>query len=132
MRKMLTAAVASLAVAGAAAVIAGAAQAQPYGYYTSDGYYAYRYDPPRAYDAYGNYLPYGYYNGYNGYTTDTALGAAILGAVIAPSIVGHAPVDRFGPDPNGMVATDGHVIKCKLVTGYDSYLGRYGTRRECW
>ena len=44
---------------------------------------------------------------------------------------GEVPVDRFGPDPNGMIARDGHVIKCKLQDRYDSYLDHYVTRRVC-
>lgn len=135
MRKMLSAVVAGLAVAGGAAAIAGAAQAQPYGYYPAPGGYGYRYDPPRVYDSDGRYTTYSYYNGYGAY--DGAAGAAgvagaLLGAAIAPEILGHAPYDRYGPDPNGMVAPDGHQIKCKLVDTYDGYYGRYMTRRECW
>ena len=145
MRKMLSAVVASLAVAGGAAAIAGAAHAQPYGYYTGPGHYGYRYDPPRAYGYGGGYTPYSYYNGYNDYggyqgyggngyygSSGAALAGALLGAMIAPEVLGHAPYDEFGPDPNGMIAPDGPRIKCKLVNGYDSYDGRYRTRRQCW
>ena len=140
MRKMLTAAAASLAVAGGAAALTGTAQAQPYGYYTGNGYYAYRYDPPRSYGSDGRYTPYSYYNGYNGYgayggdygTSEAALAGALLGAVISPDVLGHAPYDQFGPDPNGMIAADGHRIKCKLMDSYDSYYGAYRTRRQCW
>jgi hypothetical protein len=132
MRKMLTATAAGLAVASGAMALAGAAQAQPYGHYTSDGRYAYTYEAPRAYGYDGRYLPYGYYNGYSGYSSEAALAGALLGAAIAPDILGHAPYDQFGPDPNGMVASDGHLIKCKLVNSYDGYYGAYRTRRECW
>ena len=34
------------------------------------------------------------------------------------------PFDRYGPDPNGMIAPDGHRIKCKLQ---DDYGYRYAT-----
>jgi hypothetical protein len=137
MRKMLIAAAAGLAVAGGASAVSGAAQAQPYGYYTGNGYYGYRYDPPRAYGYDGRYTPYGYYNGYTPYGTtaysgSAGLAGALLGAVIAPEVLGHAPYDQYGPDPNGMIAPDGHRIKCKLMDSYDSYYGQYRTRRECW
>jgi len=143
MRKTLCALVAGLAVAGGAAVIAGAAAAQPYGYYVAPGYYGYRYAPPRVYDYDGRYTPYGYYNGYSGsygsgyfgnsyYGSSAGLAGALLGAVIAPEVLGRAPSDQYGPDPNGMIAPDGHRIKCKLRNAYDSYSGGYVTRRECW
>ena len=41
------------------------------------------------------------------------------------------PVDRFGPDPNGMIAADGHRIKCKLQDDYSYRMGRYFTHRVC-
>jgi hypothetical protein len=131
MRKMLGAALIGLTVAGGA-VIAGTAQAQPYGYYAPA--------PSGYYDSYGYYHPapvytapsYGYtapVYGYNG--SDVAgLAGALIGSVIAPAYGSNVPVDRYGPDPNGMIAPDGHRIKCKLRTGYDTY-GRYRTFREC-
>jgi hypothetical protein len=132
MRKMLTAA-AGLAVAGGAIALAGAAQAQPTGLYVGDGYYAYRYDPPRAYGYDGRYLPYGhYYDGDSSYNSVAVLAGALLGATLPADILRHAPADQYGPDPNGMIAGDGHRIKCKLQTRYDGYYGRYRTRRECW
>jgi hypothetical protein len=122
MRKMFGAAVIGLTALGGA-VIASGAQAQPYGYY---------YTPPTGYYDNGYYRPAPTYNGY--YTApvygDPALAGALVGSVIAPSYAPGVPVDRFGPDPNGMIAPDGHRIKCKLRTGYDTY-GRYRTFREC-
>jgi hypothetical protein len=123
---MLTAALAGLAVTAA---VGGAAQAQPHGYYAPGGNYAYRYDPPRAYGYDGRYTPYSYYDGYAG--AGAALGGALLGAAIAPELLGQAPYDRYGPDPNGMIAADGHRIECKLRTRYDGRYGAYRTRREC-
>lgn len=134
MRKTLTAAAVSL-VAGLAGA---AALAQPYGYYPGRGAdYAYRYEPPRAYGYDGRYTPYSYGNGYDGYNgvdhgVAAGLGGALLGAAVSPDILSQAPYDRFGPDPNGMVGPNGQRIKCQLVNHYDSWYGRYMTRRECW
>jgi len=44
---------------------------------------------------------------------------------------GDVPYDRFGPDPNGMIAADGHRIKCKLQDTYSYRFDRYVTRRVC-
>lgn len=143
MRRMLSALVAGLAVAGGAAAFTGGAQAQPYGYYGAPGYYGYRYDPPRTYGPTGAYTPYNYYNGYDGYNGYGGYsgydgyggyGAAgsVLGAALAPEILGHAPYDEYGPDPNGLVAPDGHQIKCKLIDNWDSYRNAYVKRRQCW
>lgn len=133
MARTLTALAAGLAMMGAAA------QAQPYGFHPSpwSADYAYRYDPPRAYGYDGRYTPYSYGNGYDGYNGGDAsaaagLGGVLLGAAMTPDILGRAPYDRFGPDPNGMVGPDGRAIKCKLTNRYDSYYGRHMTRRECW
>jgi len=126
MRRMLTAVTAGLAIAGGAAALAGSAQAQPYGYYRDNGYYGYRYDPPRAYGGDGRYTPYSYYNGYDG--------AGVAGALIG-SLMGYranVPYDRYGADPNGMIAPDGHRIKCKLRSRYDGDYGGYRTVRECY
>jgi hypothetical protein len=41
-------------------------------------------------------------------------------------------VDRYGPDPNGMIGPDGRRIKCKIKRTYDRYYGGYVSRRECW
>ena len=71
---------------------------------------------PYPYDEPGYYPHYGYDRYYDeGYR--------------APR--GEVPVDRYGPDPNGMISRDGHVIKCKLQDRYDDYLDRYVTRRVC-
>jgi hypothetical protein len=136
MRKMLSALVAGLAAAGGAAVLAGAAQAQPYGYYSgwNGNAYAYRYAPPRAYGYDGRYTRYGdgYYGGNGGYSRYYGLTGSAFAAAIAPEILGDAPNDQYGPDPNGMIAPDGHRIKCKLLNRYNRYAGHSMTRRECW
>jgi len=69
------------------------------------------YEPGYRYDAFGR--PY-YDDGYRDYR-------------------GYAdvPYDRFGPDPNGMIAADGHRIKCKLQDTYSYRFDRYVTRRVC-
>ena len=126
MRKMLSTAVIGLTALGGA-VIAGGAQAQPYGYY---------YTPPTGYYDNGYYHSAPTYNGYYtapayGYNDPAAVAGALIGSVIAPTYGSAVPVDRFGPDPNGMIAPDGHRIKCKLRTGYDTY-GRYRRFRECF
>jgi hypothetical protein len=129
MRKMLGAALLGLTVAGGA-VTASTAQAQPYGYYA----------PPAGYYDHGYYVapaPAPIVPAYPAPVYDdpaaaaaasAALGAAIGGYVYAPPV----PVDAFGPDPNGMIAPDGHRIKCKLRDNWDSRIDRYVTRRECW
>jgi len=108
MRKfLLVAAVGAAALA--APLITPAAQAQPYGYprvipVAQPGY---------RYDEFGRpYFDEGY-RAYGRYRDD------------------YVPHDRFGADPNGMIAADGHRIKCKLQDDYDGY-GRYMTRRVCW
>lgn len=134
MRKLLSATVAAVAVAGGALAVAQAAQAQPYGYYPAPaptaGYYdRYGYYHPPVYPAYPAYP--------RSYGSDTGLsaGLAVLGSVLGldagVGAYGNVPVDRYGPDPNGYIAADGHRIKCKLRSSYDSY-GRYMTRRVCW
>jgi len=122
MRKMLGAAVIGLTALGGA-VIASGAQAQPYGYYS----------PPAGYYDNGYYRPAPAYNGYYrtpAYGDPAALAGALIGSVVDPAYGRGVRVDRFGADPNGMIAPDGHRIKCKLRTGSDSY-GRYRTFREC-
>ncbi|RAK51499.1 hypothetical protein [Phenylobacterium deserti] len=141
MRKMASAAMAALVAAGALSAL-GAAEAQPYGYYTGPGGYGYRYDPPRAYDPYGRYVPgRPYYNGYDGYPGDSSIAGAagaVLGALLGDPGYGSGygwsgvPHDRYGPDPNGMIGPDGRRIKCKLRRSYDPYYRGQVTRRECW
>ena len=125
MRKMLGAALIGLTVAGGA-VIATSSQAQPYGYYApAPGYYDHGYYVPAPSPAPSYYAPApGYYDSQA--AAAASLGAAVGGYVYQPGV----PVDRFGPDPNGMIAPDGHRIKCKLRDDYDSR-GRLYTRREC-
>jgi len=142
MRKMANAALAALAAAGALTAF-GAAEAQPYGYYNGPGY-GYRYEPPRAYDPYGRYVPgRPYYNGYDGYPGDSSIAGAagaVLGALLGDGGYagyggygyGAVPYDRYGPDPNGMIGPDGRRIKCKLRSSYDPYYRTNVTRRECW
>jgi hypothetical protein len=130
MRKTLTALGAGLAVLAGAAALGGAAHAQPYGYYRGYGDYAYRYAPPVIYGYDGRYTPYAFYNGYD--YAGIAVGGAQLGSTMGYVYAPGTPYDRYGPDPNGMMAPDGHRIKCKLTTFYDGLYGRYVTRRECW
>ena len=61
------------------------------------------------------------------YDAPVGLGGALLG-----SLLGDVPYDRYGADPNGMIARDGHVIKCKLTDDYDSRYGREMTHRVCY
>jgi hypothetical protein len=126
MRKLLFAAAAAATVLGGA-MIAQTAQAQPFGYYE-------RATPYYHYDSYGRrYFVDRYGRHYvdevapRYYDDDgLALGGALLG-----SVLGDVPYDRYGPDPNGMIARDGHRIKCKLTDSYDYRVGRYITRRVC-
>jgi len=136
MRKMLGAAVVGLTALGGA-VIAGSATAQPYGYYTpAPSYYDNGYYRPAPAPYYNN----GYYtnpnNGYYanpGYNSGAGLAGALIGSLFGQGYSGSAvPVDRYGPDPNGMIAPDGHRIKCKLRSGYDGRYGGYRTYRQCW
>jgi hypothetical protein len=131
MRKLQNAVVACVAIAAGAGAVGTAAQAQPAGYYVSPGYYAYRYDPPQAYDAYGRHVPDGYYlNGYD--YSGAGLGPTLTGVVATPGGLAHMPADQYGPDPNGLAAPDGHVIKCKLTDEWSASYGRWIRRRECW
>ena len=121
MRKLLVAATAAAGVLGGA-MIAEGVQAQPYGYYAPAPVLA----PGYRYDEFGR--PY-YDDGYRpGYAAPLA--GAVLGPPLA-DVYARVPVDRYGPDPNGMIAADGHRIKCKLTDGYDSRIDRYVTRRVC-
>ena len=145
MRKLISAAVAGLAMAGGAAVTASTAEAQPYGYYGPPAYsggYSQPYYGGYQQPYYGGYnQPYGgyYSRPYAGGDPLTA-GMAALGAALGLNTqsgyygngYGYGvPVDRYGPDPNGMIGPDGRRIKCKLKRSYDSYYRSYVTRREC-
>jgi hypothetical protein len=121
MRKLLlTALGAATAIGGAA--IAQNVSAQPYVVYPAPVA-----QPGYRYDEYGR--PY-FDDGYR--APGVYVGEA--GSVLGPALVqGYAavPYDRYGPDPNGMIAPDGHRIKCKLDDGWDSRLDRYVTHRVC-
>jgi hypothetical protein len=126
MRKLIFAAVAGATVLGGA-MIAQGAQAQPYGYYE-------RVAPAYHYDTYGRRY---YVDRYGRHYVDEVApryyddnGLAIGGALLG-SVLGDVPYDRYGPDPNGMIARDGHRIKCKLTSDWDYRLDRYVTRRAC-
>lgn len=125
MRKLLVAAAAGATVLSGA-MIAQAVQAQPY-WVPAAPYYA----PAYHYDSYGRrYFEDAYGRHYiDGpvYDAPVGLGGALLG-----SLLGDVPYDRYGADPNGMIARDGHVIKCKLQDDYDSRYGRYMTHRVCY
>jgi hypothetical protein len=106
MRKLLLASLTGATLIGGA-LIAQTASAQPYVVYPSG-------EPGYRFDDYGR--PY-YDDGYRGpglYAGEAAV-----------------PYDRFGPDPNGMIAPDGHRIKCKLDNTYSPRFDRYVTRRIC-
>jgi hypothetical protein len=123
MRKLLTLALAGAAFAGAG--LATAAQAQPYGAYPP-GYYGPAYRDP-GYRDYDHRRTDDYYRrDYYGDDSVAGLAGALLGSAM------RVPYDRYGADPNGMIARDGHRIKCKLTDGYDSRYGRYMTHRVCW
>lgn len=129
MRKLTTAALAGATLAGGA-LIAGGAAAQ---YYYPPSYYD-RYD---RYDPYYRPAPPPYANGYYyGSRPGAANAMSILGSVLGlnydQGFYSRVPVDRYGPDPNGMIGPDGRRIKCKLRRSYDRYYGGYMMRRECW
>lgn len=130
MRKMLGAALLGLTVAGGA-VIASTAQAQPYGYYApAPGYYDHGYyvGPAPVAPVVPAYPAPIYDDQAAAAAASAALGAAIGGYVMTPAM----RVDQYGPDPNGMIAPDGHRIKCKLRSDWDDQTDHYMTRRECW
>jgi|SRR6185437_3117858 opacity protein-like surface antigen len=129
MRKLLFAAAAAATVLGGA-MTAQTTQAQPYGYYE-------RVTPDYHYDTYGRRYFEDRYGRH--YVEDAAPrydrdyddeGLAVGGALLG-SVLGDVPYDRYGPDPNGMIARDGHRIKCKLNDTWDYRLDRYVTRRVC-
>jgi hypothetical protein len=115
----------------AATALAGAAHAQVTGYYPgSDASYAYRYVPPIAYGASGDYTPNTYYTGYDAYNDQDGYYVVMPDAAMAEAALEHARRDAYGPDPNGVLAPDGHRIKCKLVT--DDRYGWPMKHRVCW
>lgn len=126
MRSKLGAALAGLTVVAGGAMIAGSATAQTYYYNPPPVTY---YTPPPATGYYVAPAP--------GYVYDPDNTAAVAGAVIG-SVIGTmpaygpaVPVDRYGPDPNGMIAPDGHRIKCKLRSDWDDDYDHYAVRRVC-
>lgn len=130
MRKLTLAALAGLTIAGAG--LAGCAS-DPYydgpsSRYASNRYAANRYDP---------YYDSGYYGpAYRpGYTYDNSAGSvalSVLGSLLGTrDDYGRVPVDQFGPNPDGMIGPDGHRIRCRLKTSYDSYYRQRITRRVC-
>ena len=113
MHKLLLAAAAGTCLLGGA-IVAQTAQAQPYGY-------AYVPAPAYHYDGYGRLV----------YDSPYGVAGAVIGAPIARAY-GAVPYDQFGPDPNGMIAADGHRIKCKLTDNWDDRFDRYVTHRVCY
>ncbi len=122
MRKLILAAVAGGTLISGAAMVQTAA-AQAYVVYPP----ARVVEPGYRYDAYGR--PY-YDDGYRAAPGYYAEGGAVLGSALADGYA-RVPYDRYGPDPNGMIAPDGHRIKCKLTDDHDYRAGRYMTRRVC-
>jgi len=128
MRTKLGAAFAGLTAVAGGALIAGAAQAQTYYYSPAPTYY---YNPPPS--AY--YVPTTPAYVAPSYYAAPGVAGAVIGTILgadAYAAVPGVPVDQYGPDPNGMLAPDGHRLKCKLRTGFDSYHDAYMTHRECW
>lgn len=129
MRINLGAALAGLAVVAGGATTAGAAQAQPYGYYYNPPPATYYYNPPPATGYYAAPAP-----GYVYEPGAAGLAGAVIGSMIGamPAYGEAVPVDRYGPDPNGRIAPDGRRIKCKLQDNWDADHDAYVTHRECW
>lgn len=118
MRKLTIAALAGAMLAGGA--LTGCA---------SDPYYNdYAWNNRDPYYDRGYYGPI-YRPGYEPSGSSVAL--SVLGSLLAPDYAGRVPVDAYGPNPNGMIAPDGHRIRCRLQTRYDGYYGARVTRRVC-
>jgi hypothetical protein len=119
----LGAAAAGLTLAGGALI--GPAQAQVY--------YVPQAAPTYVAPAPGYAAPapsyYSYYDADGNLVTGVA--ASPLGTVLAPAYGPAMRYDQYGPDPNGMIAADGHRIKCKIDRDWDSYRDRYVARRVC-
>ena len=139
MRKLIGLALTAATIAGAGLATSAQAQyyrpapapyAQPYGGY--DNRYDPRYD--NRYQSQGGYNNYNNYNSYGG-SGGAGLAGALLGSLLGDNGGGggydRMPYDRYGADPNGMIARDGHRIKCKLQDRSDGY-GRSVRQRVCW
>lgn len=128
MRQALTALIVGMA-------IAGAAKAQPVGFYPGlSAAYAYHYEPPLAYGPDGRYTGFTYFNGYDGYNGSPSVAPPLIDAgnpaLPAPTL-GAIPTDVFGPNPDGMIGPDGRRIDCQLVGRWSAVWGRYVGQREC-
>jgi hypothetical protein len=120
-----------LVVLGAGlAMIAGAAQAQPIGHSWGPGEYAYVYAPPRAYGYDGRYTPFSFYNGVD--YAELAARRAPMGPELRAGYGPGVRLDAYGPNPNGMIAPDGHQVRCRLSSHFDIWKGHTETQRECW
>ena len=114
MRKLTLAALAGVIVGGGA--LAGCASDPYYDYASRDPYYdRYYYGPV--------YAPGAVY-------TAPTVGLSVLGPLIG-SEYNRVPVDRYGPNPEGFIAPDGHRINCSLRRTYDPVYGARVTRRVC-
>ena len=118
MRKLAWAALAGVMAAGGLAACAS----DPY----YDGYSVSRYDP--YYDRY--YYGPAYRPGY-AYDPGAGLAASVLGSLLGTGYAADVPYDRYGPNPHGMIAPDGHRIRCSLRRTYDRGFNAYVTRRVC-
>ena len=125
MHRLIKIALASVAIVGGASLAQGA-QAQSYGDYRyNDGYYSRNYAPG-----------YDYYRGEPsyvapGYDSSAAAAGAVIGSMLGIDPAYGGRYDRYGYDPNGMIAADGHRVKCKIRTLWDAHYGRYIERRFC-
>jgi hypothetical protein len=121
MRKLTMAALAGVMVAGGA--LASCA---------SDPYYdGYSVSSMGRYDPYYDRSYYGpvYRPGY-AYDPGAGLAASVLGSLLGTGYA-DVPHDRYGPNPHGMIAPDGHRIRCSLRRSYDRMYNAYVTRRVC-
>jgi hypothetical protein len=141
MRRLLTAALAGAAVAGGA-MVAQAAQAQPYGYHYAPrpayGYSPYYYDD----DYYRAPHPYRGYDGYSyGNNSGLSAGLAILGSALglntAPGYGGYGSGYGYGYDPYDsrdrryVYPRESRRLTCRNRQVWDSYYGAYVVRRIC-
>lgn len=121
MRKVTMTALAGLMLAGG--VVAGCA---------SDPYYNdYAWNRTEPYYDNAYYGPV-YHPGYVYDRSGSSVAASVLGSLLGGSYdYAAVPVDQFGPNPSGMIAPDGHRIRCTLRTRYDNVYNARVTRREC-